>query len=176
MYLPHNEVQKLCECSGLNFVPFIKVPVTDINHEVFEKYKEHGNFLIGDDKNHKPSGEGFVVKAEYKNSFGRSTWCKLINREAFNNGAKTNKIEIADKRAEEKFVSECDTMHLIIKCYNSFEGGVKNEDIGNYMKLVMNEFHTDFTSQSDKILNVKYLNNILAKEAKAYLQLKRGNA
>jgi len=102
---------------------------------VFEYYKEVGNYLIDSGT---PQFEGFVVKNfNWQNEFGRQTWVKIINDNAFNgNKPKKERVYIDKSLTKESlFIDSIDNQLF----YKEFEKTVKNgefssKDIGTYIK------------------------------------------
>lgn len=104
--------------------------------------------------------EGIVVKNyDYKNKFGRSTWCKIINENFYNKSNK--KINIEQKILNDIYIKEAadfinsispgQLQHLFDKCYYNTlnELGIKiehfsKEHYGKFVKKCILEFIEDF--------------------------------
>lgn len=169
-YLSYVELTILLDSYSIKYVPWLKLDAEDFKSKInifFQENIEFCNFLIDAEG---PRGEGIIVKNyDYKNKFGRSTWCKLINENAYKNkGRKIKSSRIIDKNKEESFVNNHISDHLFNKCYYKLatDGILENEFIGEYVKLCQSDFIDDFMTLEDRLLfNIKIIKNIISVRA-----------
>ena len=152
-------------------------------NEIYETsgipYSKVCNFLLPGDDNELTKCEGIVIKNYgYKNPFGRSVWCKLINHEWFKNkGQKVKKIIKYDNSAEQNFVDEKLDDHLLAKCYFKLimDGILDKSQIGAYVQLCQTEFLDDFIQAefiTNETFNLKQINKFVAKKALEFYRSK----
>lgn len=180
-YMPYDELSLLLDEYNIEHVPHIYIYTHTLKEQLakdpnllFTSNLELSNYLIDSDV---PMGEGIVVKNyNYKNPFGRSVWCKVINTEVFKQ--KVNKPkQIKSYDFESKFVDENLNEHLLSKCYYklAIDGQLDKKLIGDYIKLCQNEFLEDFSQPyilENKItdFNHKAVNNMVAQESIKYIR------
>jgi len=181
-YYRYNTLVDLLSSSKLEHVPYIT-----LTSELFIKllptiltyspYIPTFNFLL--EPSGECKGEGIVIKNyDYKNPFGRSVWCKLINHEFYKQKDSKRKERkpkvINDYTLENEFLEKNLTDHLLSKQYHKLESK-DNSRLGEYIKSCQAEFKEDYHLNDLQDLNSKYINNQIAHRAKEYFMGNKNN-
>jgi len=173
-YYDYTDLANVLNSYGIKFVPAFVFDHKLVNTYLAEFFKSDVgislcNFLCKDATSEKAIGEGVVIKNySYKNRFGRSVWCKLINEEWYKLNAKVKKQKVyIPSGLEDAFVSERLTEHFLSKELNKLEY-VDMTQIGTFIKACIKEFLEDFEQEMAE-LNVKLVCNIITTLAKNYI-------
>ena len=173
-YSYHNLVELLSEYN-LEYVPYITL-MDELfikllpNILTYSPYIPTFNFLL--EPSGECKGEGIVIKNyDYKNPFGRSVWCKLINYEFYkqkDSKRKEQKPKVYKDYEKEIVLLRQLTDHLLSKQLNKLESK-DNTRLGEYIKSCQAEFKEDFIDVYEiNPFDMKYLNNKIAHRAKEY--------
>lgn len=132
-YLDYHLMTDILWVNNIDFVPHLLMTEEEFAQIMIDPFKPKNlgnvfpNFLM--EYSEECTGEGIVVKNYgYKNPYGRSAWCKIINKAYYDaKGIKKEKKDRYDSSTEEVFVDENLSNHLFTKILHKMSIGTITE-------------------------------------------------
>lgn len=164
-------------CPVVNIIPLLAKLENPTTEDIEGQLSNTGKFLVT-----QGLGEGIVIKNySFVNSYGRTTWAKLLTedfKKTKNKTRKDNSQEKQENTMEYSFIKLMTPEH-IIKEYNKFierKGEWKQAYIAELLTSVFNEFLTDnieiaLKKLSYPIINFRVLKKLADNKIKEILSL-----
>ena len=143
-YLRYDEYERELEEFDIDYIPPIAI-IHNPTREALLRSLENANFLMKDGE----KGEGIVIKNyEYRNSFGRVVWAKIVRSEFKDKFYKKMGAPeiVCSTIIEDKIVKEYMTEHLIRKTYDKIcleNGGWDSKFIPQLLGRTWYDFITE---------------------------------